>query len=82
MIAALLLASVATLVSQADPAETAGGGVAQPVKEKTICRREGRSESRMQRRVCRTAAEWQRIDDADHSPKGGSPDGIGPIGGK
>lgn len=77
-----LLLSALALALQADQGGAQDKAADRLQKERPICRSEGRSGSRMQRRVCHTRAEWQQIDAAASPVKGGSPDWIGPIGGK
>jgi hypothetical protein len=77
-----LLLSALALALQADQGGVQDQAADPSIKERPICRREGSSGSRMQRRVCHTRAEWQQIDAAASPVKGGSPDWIGPIGGK
>jgi len=61
MISAFVLAMFVTTA-----AEEAKAPAAKPAKEPKVCRSEIDTGSRLgKRQVCRTAAEWQAIDDAN-----------------
>ena len=71
---ALLLLAVAPAAAQAPE----DGGVSQPEQKKArlICKKDPKTDTRMAKKICKTAAEWQqfqRTGTFDGPPKGHSP---------
>ena len=54
---ALLLLAVAPPAAQTSDE----GGVAQPKKERLICKKDPTTETRMAKKICKTAAQWKQF---------------------
>lgn len=61
LLASLLVFGSPAMVVTTDPAATTDSAPAKP-KEKKVCRNDERTYSRIPKRICKTAAEWQEVD--------------------